>query len=117
MSFLKIVATTVLSATVISLGIFGLQTLENAKKRNSTEREIRRILSAIKTCTASGYEQSLQIEIFHNVFLVENRILVENLVWGEIETKFSREVHLQPGRYLLRIGLESSGLIVEWRKQ
>jgi predicted ABC-class ATPase len=113
MSVLRVVATVLLAAMVTSLGIVGARTLARVRERNTTERGASSILYAARACLATSSDQVLEVELFQPVVLVENRVLIEEFVYGELEGRFCRQVRLEPGRHSLRITLTENGLMVE----
>lgn len=113
MSVLRAVATCVLAAMAVSLGTLGLRTLDTARKHQLTLKGGSQILSAARTCLATGNEQQVEIEIYSPITLLENRILIGETLYGELEGRFLSRVELAPGKHRLRVRLENGGLWVE----
>ncbi|GEM_PF-3603521 len=113
MAVLRVVATVLLAAMVTSLGVMGARTLARIRERSATEKGAGSILYAARACLATSSDQVLEVELFQPVVLVENRVLIGESLYGELEGRFCQQIRLEPGRHSLRITLTENGLMVE----
>ncbi len=113
MSVLRLLILCLTGSLIVGLGSLGVEKLGEVRAYQQAEREATRLLQAIQSCIALGSKQEVRISIPLDLMLVENKILIENRLFEEIQLPFTHELYLESGSYRLVVRLENQRISVE----